>query len=407
MKTRVDIVEGGRIAFFSLGANRMRTVLTTLGVGIGVATLLAILSVIQGLNNSFAKDLANIGTNTLYIQKWSWTGGQWWKFRNRPNITREQIEALRRVPHVLTTAPIGGDRAQVSFLDRSRDSVQVMGTTTEYLDASTFEIARGRMISPADDANHLDVAVLGDDLVQGLFGDINPIGQRIRIGNHGFNVIGTFKRKGGSAMMGNPDLRVVVPLQTFESVFGRKRSLTGMVLVDAPDNVERAMDSVTATLRRIRQVAPDKDDDFSINRADQLLDAYKKLTGALFGVVAAVGFITLLVGGIGIMNIMLVSVRERTREIGLRRALGARQRTIVIQFLMEASVVSAVGGGLGAAVGLAIAKTIAYVGLLNASLTPLHIAGGIGFAALMGLIFGIWPAARAAGLDPVEALRYE
>jgi putative ABC transport system permease protein len=407
MKARVDIVEGARIAAFSLTANRLRTVLTTVGVGIGVMTLLAILSVIQGLNNAFSKDLASIGTSTLYIQKFPWNGSQWWKYRNRKNIELNHILALRNEPHVLAAAPTIADRKQATFLDRSRSGVVIIGSTEDYALTTGFDVDMGRNITPADDDNHLDVVVLGDDVRQGLFGRESPLGQRISLGTHKFTVIGTFKRKGGSAMMGNPDLRVLIPLHTFENLFGSHHWASGMVLVDDPKNIDSAMDHITGTLRRLRQTPPADEDDFAINRADVMLEMYNKLTGALFGVVAAVGFITLLVGGIGIMNIMLVSVRERTREIGLRRALGARQRTIVIQFLMEAAAVSAVGGGLGALCGLGIAKTIAFSGMLDAALTPFHIIGGIGFAAIMGLLFGIWPAARAATLDPVEALRYE
>jgi putative ABC transport system permease protein len=208
-------------------------------------------------------------------------------------------------------------------------------------------------------------------------------------------------------MLGNPDLRVIIPLKTFESIFGKSHWATGMVLVDSPEHMQQALDHITGTLRRIRHTPPGEEDDFAINQADSMLELYQKLTGALFGVVIAVGLITLLVGGIGIMNIMLVSVRERTREIGLRRALGARRRTIITQFLLEASTVSAVGGGLGALVGLGIAQVVAFVGPIDAHLPAPYIVGGILFAGMMGLIFGIWPAARAANLDPVEALRYE
>jgi putative ABC transport system permease protein len=202
------------------------------------------------------------------------------------------------------------------------------------------------------------------------------------------------------------DLVAFVPFRSFLSVYG-KRDFQIDVAVDDRKDLDRTEDEITGILRRVRNVPPDKPDDFSIFRAEQLADTYNSLTGALYGVAVAVGVITLIVGGIGIMNIMLVSVRERTREIGVRRALGARRRTIVIQFLLEASAVSALGGVIGTAVGLGLAKLVAAVTSLTAAVQPLTVLAGVGFAAMVGLVFGIWPAARAAQLDPVEALRHE
>jgi putative ABC transport system permease protein len=219
-------------------------------------------------------------------------------------------------------------------------------------------------------------------------------------------VVGTLSRKG--KILGQPqDLVAIIPLQTFAGYFGKRRDLSIGVAVGSPDDLNVAEDQVTGILRRARGTAAGKPEDFSINRPEQLANTYKELTGALYGVALGVGLITLLVGGIGIMNIMLVSVRERTREIGIRRALGARKRTIIVQFLLEAAAVSAVGGALGTSAGLGVAKLVSELTPLAAAVEPITIVFGIGFAAFVGLLFGIWPAARAANLDPVEALRYE
>jgi putative ABC transport system permease protein len=202
------------------------------------------------------------------------------------------------------------------------------------------------------------------------------------------------------------DNNVLIPYTTFLGLFGMKRSMT-IAVAGEPETLSLLEDELTGIMRRVRQVPPGKPDDFNINRQEQLLKIYNQLTGALYGVAVAVGLITLVVGGIGIMNIMLVSVHERTREIGLRRALGARKRTILLQFLLESLAVAVVGGAAGTALGLGVAQLVALLSPLAATACPSAIALGIGFSAAVGLVFGSWPAWRAANLDPVEALRWE
>jgi putative ABC transport system permease protein len=278
--------------------------------------------------------------------------------------------------------------------------------TEEYIDVSGYSLAGGRFITRADDETSKPVAVIGSDLVNSFFPGRDPLGQEILLDDHHFRIIGTLAPRGKMMDM-NFDRTVLVPLRKHRALFGNRRGMNITVGIERAEDIDRAHDQLVGILRRIRKTPPEKADDFVINRPEQLLEVYKKMTGALYGVVAGIGFITLLVGGIGIMNIMLVSVRERTREIGVRRALGARRRTIVLQFLMEAAAVSAVGGMLGTAVGLSLAKIVSLITPLAAAVNPSTMFFGVGFAAFVGLLFGIWPAARAAQLDPVEALRYE
>ncbi len=409
MSLRVDLVEGARIALDSLRNHRLRTVLTTVGVGIGVATLLAIVGIIQGLNSSFEQQLQTLGSSSVYVSKWPWVSlGDWWLYRNRKPLGRREVEAVRtQLPLATAVAPMLDDQEDVSFQGNELTAVDVTGTTPEWLTVSGFDVAQGRFFTEADDEARRFVAVIGQDIADSLFPhEANPLGSRIKVSNRFYTVVGVLSRK-GKILDQSQDLTVVVPFGTFQEQFGGRRSIQIGVSVPTPADLETAEDQLVGILRRARATPPDKPDDFSINKPEQLASTYNQLTGALYGVAIGIGFITLLVGGIGIMNIMLVSVRERTREIGLRRALGARKRTIVAQFILEAMAVSAVGGALGTAIGLSGAKIVSMVTPLAATVKPLTVLFGVAFASLVGLLFGIWPAARAANLDPVEALRHE
>jgi putative ABC transport system permease protein len=406
MGVRVDLLEGGKIALYSLRAHRLRTLLTTLGIGIGVCTLLAIIGIIQGLNTSFARQLAQLGSNSMYISKFPWVmHGDWWEYRNRRELSVHLVDSLReQVPELSAVAPMTQQNVDVFANGEQLSSVNLVGTTSEYPQVSGYDVADGRFLSEGDNDNSTNVVVLGADVAKGLFPAGSAVGNSVRLNGRPFRVVGTLQRR-GKILGENQDLTAMVPLRTYLTTFGKKRGITIGATVTEGGDVLRAVDLVQVALRRARGVPPEKGDDFSINRPEMLANTYAQLTGALYGVATGIGLITLLVGGIGIMNVMLVSVRERTREIGVRRALGARRRTIVTQFLLEAAAVSALGGALGTLVGLGLAKLVSLITPLAAAIQPLTIVGGIGFAAAVGLVFGIWPAARAAQLDPVEALR--
>ena len=408
MSLRVDLLEGGRIALRTLGVNRLRTVLTLSAVGIGVATLLAIVGIIQGLNGAFARQLASLGTATLNISRRPYVvTGDWWKYRNRKQLTLAQMQALAQQSQLATAVvpEVNEDSRDLTALDQSVSAVDLVGTLADFQKIWGYEVPTGRFLTDADSEAERQVMVIGADVAEQLFPGRSPLGQSVRLDNRPYRVVGVLAKKGqilGQSM----DLIAIIPFNTFLQVYG-KRDFQIDVAVDDADQLDRLEDEVTGIMRRVRTVPPGEPEDFSVNRTEQLADTYRQLTGALYGVAMGVGLITLLVGGIGIMNIMLVSVRERTREIGVRRALGARRRTIVVQFLLEASLVSAVGGAIGTVLGLGAAKVVSLVTSLAAAVQPLTVVGGILFAAAVGLIFGIWPAARAAQLDPVEALRYE
>lgn len=409
MSLRVDVLEGARIAARSLSTNRLRALLTTAGIVIGVGTLLAILGIIQGINASFSKQLAAMGSNTLYVGKFKWASrpDEFMAALKRKNFTYEQAEAIRRRSRYATAvAPFAGIRGEATFLGVTMSSMFILGTTADYAETTGVDLKTGRFLNDLDNVNLQPVAVLGAGVAESLFPNSNPIGASITLNAKSFQVIGVQAHK-QKTLENDPDRAVIIPYRVLLADFGHQWPTQIAVKIDSADHMAAAEDDLVDVLRRIRQTPPEQPNDFSINKADQLMDVYHKLTGALYAVLAGIGVITLLVGGIGIMNIMLVSVRERTREIGVRRALGARKRTIVLQFLMEAAAVSAVGGAIGTGLGLGIAKIASLVSPLAAAVQPLTIVFGVAFAAVIGLLAGIWPAARAANLDPVEALRYE
>jgi putative ABC transport system permease protein len=404
-------VEGLRIGLSSLAANHLRTFLTTLGIVIGVMTVIAIVAIIDGLNASFATQIGNLGTHTLYVDKWQWinTRDDWWSMRNRKNMGRTELEAIEReATEATAVAPMAGRSVTVIAGNEEISSIRCTGTNERYLETGGGTVAAGRFLGPTDVELSRSVVVLGAAVADRLFPRValdEVVGKRIRIRNAPFTVIGVMARRGRMLGM-DLDTNVTIPFTTFLRDMGGKRSIT-IAVAAAPGRLSALEDELVGILRRARRVPPEKPDDFSMNRQDQFLKLYNQLTGALYGVAVGVGLITLVVGGIGIMNIMLVSVTERTREIGVRRALGARKRTILLQFLIESSVVAALGGAVGTGLGLGVAVLVAAVSPLAAAVTPGAVALGLGFSAMVGLLFGIWPAWRAANLDPVEALRYE
>jgi putative ABC transport system permease protein len=407
-----ELREGFSIAGVALASNRLRTFLTTLGIVIGVMTVIAIVAIIQGLNQSFSDSLQGFGAATLYVGKYKFitTDDEWALLRNRKPIGKKELEAIEHeCVRAKSIAPQTGWRSTVSGNGHEIPNVQITGTNDQYLATNGGGLKAGRFLSAPDVEYARTAAVMGADVLDMLFPGIPPedaVGRKILVGGRGFSVVGVMERRGRFLGM-SMDNNVLMPFTTFLSIFGLKRSMTIAVAGADPETISLLEDELTGLLRRVRQVAPDKPDDFSINRQEQLLKIYNQLTGALYAVAIAVGLITLVVGGIGIMNIMLVSVHERTREIGLRRALGARKRTILLQFLLESLAVSAVGGAAGTVLGLGAAQLVALVSPLAAAATPSAIVLGIAFSAAVGLLFGSWPAWRAANLDPVEALRWE
>jgi len=405
---RVDLLEGGRIALRTLGVNRLRTLLTLTAVGIGVATLLAIVGIIQGLNGAFAKQLASLGTASLNISRRPYVmTGDWWRYRNRKQLTIAQMQGLLQQSQLATAVvpEVNEDGRELTAGDESVSGVDLVGTLADFQKVWGYEVPIGRFLTDADSDAERQVAVLGSEVAERLFPGRNPLGQSVRLDNRPYRVIGVLGKKGqilGQSM----DLLVLIPFKTFLAVYG-KRDFQIDVAVDDATRLDQLEDEVIGIMRRLRSVPPGTADDFSVNRTEQLADTYKQLTSALYGVAVGVGLITLLVGGIGIMNIMLANILERTREIGVRRSLGARRRDIWQQFLVEALTISFLGGLIGVVFGFAVSRGVAIYAEWNTLVTWNSIAMSFGVSAAVGLIFGLYPAVRASRLDPVEALRHE
>jgi len=396
-------------ALRSLLMHKLRASLTILGISIGIATVIALSSAAIGLDEAFARQLASLGPNTLYVSPRPWIvdGNNWWKYRNRPAVGQGDWHAIERYASLpLAVAPIAGTQGVVGKGGNEVKNVFIRGTTETFLETGNWAIKRGRFISNIDHEIGTDACVIGADIEDAIFPNQEPIGQQLRVGPIGrCTVVGTLVRR-GNAFGQSQDMLIVLPLSAFLRTFGQKRGVT-IAVVAPTGKVTETEDEVVSVMRNYRRLAPDKDDNFAVNRQDRMLNMFGDMTLKLKLVMYFIGIITAIVGGIGIMNILLVSVKERTREIGIRRALGARKLTILLQFLCEAVVVSCVGGFLGTAIGLAGANIVAMVTPLAASVNPMIVVAGVGFSAAVGLIFGLWPAWSAASLNPIEALRYE
>jgi len=396
-------------AAYALRAHRLRATLTISGIGLGIAMLIGILTVLNGFQVSFLRQLSTLGPNTLFVHKWKWgvDGKDWWKYKNRPNVNNldwRAMEANSTLPEAI--APLVGTDASVTHGGKELKHVDIRGSTSKYLQATGWQIRHGRFLTELDHELGTDACVIGADVEEAFFKGQDALGQRLRVGPlTRCTVVGTFLRK-GNAFGQSQDLRVLIPLSAFTRSFGLKRGLVLAVVAPA-GKVKETEDEVIAVMRNARRLRPDQEDNFSVNRQNKLLQGFNQMTMALNVVGALIGLITAIVGGIGIMNILLVSVKERTREIGVRRALGARRTTILLQFLCEAVMVSAMGGFVGVALGTFAGKLVDVLTPFPASIDPRVVTFGCVGSILLGAIFGIWPALSAAFLQPVEALRYE
>ncbi len=413
---RYESTESLKMALYQIKANKTRSFLTALGVIIGIVAITMMGTAINGIDRGFDKSLAMLGYDVIYVQKSSWsTMGQWWRYRNRPDIKTEYADQLNRIiadnPRSelsIAVPQMSTYQASAKYRDQILEHVFSLGTNHDYLQTASGNLAAGRFFTHGESASSEMVSVVGDDIASGLFPNEPALGKSIQIKNRKSRIIGVFRKQGKFLGLFSFDNQIIMPLGAFEKVYGKNMFTTIRVKIKNQERVAAAKEELLGLMRRIRRIAPDKEEDFSINEQR----AFKSQLDPIKNGIAVAGiFITgmsLFVGAIGIMNITFVSVKERTREIGLRKALGARRQTILLQFLIESVMICLIGGviGLGSAliITFAIEKIVPDFPI---EFSPALVLASLAVSVITGVVSGLAPAVTASKLDPADSLRYE
>lgn len=417
---RGDYGEIVRMALDTIRSNKLRSGLTVLGIVIGVAVVISISSVVSGLNDQVMQSITSLGSNLIFvyhIQPFSLSRPTA-EMRTRKKMTFEDYEALRGLPYVqaVTTGiryadpNFGSGTYTVKYGNRRVKNTILEGDTYTWKDVYDLGVAAGRWFTESDEDRHAPVIILGSDTAAELFPQGDALGKEINIEGELFTLIGVaYPRKSAfSSGKNEEDNLIFFPWSTFHKLHPELQGFWITVKATSQEDMPKAMDEIRAALRRVRKVPPDKPDGFEIFTQDSMSDLWKQLSGMIFIFMFAVSSVGLIVGGVGVMNIMLVSVTERTREIGVRKAIGARKRDILLQFTLEAITLTAMGGVIGVLFGAAVTQTIPAIwSSLPAHMSTFWAVFGLTAAAAEGLLFGIYPAWKAANLDPIDSLRYE
>jgi putative ABC transport system permease protein len=404
-----EMREGLRISLTALRANKMRSALTTLGIVVGIVTVTLMGTAIEGLNGAFKQSISSLGSDVLYVQRFGWfinSYEAWLKVQKRKEITIEQVRALeKQLTLAKAVAPVAQARRPARYKNKSTSSVFVIGTSEGFLATSGVNIGQGRFFTEGEAEGGRPVIVLGTQVATNLFGKENPLGKTMKVDGYGLEVVGILESQGTFLGQFSLDNMVIVPYRRFVGTFRNRPDYEIRVKAISVEKLPDLEEELRGALRKIRHVRPGLDDDFSINKQEQFLETFNRVGGTIATVGLFITGLSLFVGGIGIMNIMFVSVAERTREIGIRKAIGAKRRTILIQFLTEAATICLLGG----LVGLAIAWPLT---VLITKFLPTHMSLSIVAIAILvslftGVISGFFPAWRAARMNPVDALRSE
>jgi putative ABC transport system permease protein len=409
-----DTKEGLSIALIAVRSNPLRSALTMIGIIIGIFTVTLMGAFLNGMDQLLRKTASSMMTDVYYVDKWSWGGGDWRLMRNRPDIQEEYLNQLKGK---MTTAAafslsMGKWDQQAKYKNRSVEHMNTNGVDEGYLQTQSTEIQYGRFFTTSELSSARPVCIIGYEVANKLFPNSSPLGEVIRVSGYPLQIIGVTKRVGGLFSTFTVDNSVIMPFKTMESAYGQKhQSVTIAVRAKSVEHKLDTKDEIEFNMRQIRHLKPNEDLNFGINNQD----IFNQQIDGLTNILSIVGFmitgLSLLVGGIGILNIMYVSVKERTREIGIRKAVGATQRSLVFQFLYEATMLSLVAGSIALLLAYPVTVVVNNILLSDSDLQisfPIAYAGiGLGLSMAIGIIFGIAPALKASRLDPVDALRYE
>ena len=404
-----ELREGLLISWSAIRANKLRSVLTTLGIVIGIVTVTLMGTAIEGLNNSFLKSISSIGADVLYLDQRSWliqSHQEWVNAMKNPKIMPGEFDALQRQMTLASAMTlVAQDNDSVKYQKRGSSSAPVIGTTEQYQITSGLTVDQGRFFNSAECNGGRPVCVLGADLATNLFQGASPLGERIYVDRMPLEVISVLEKQGGFGEGGGTDNTVIMPLAQFTAEICENPPYDIQVKAKSLAQLDDAKEELRAILRRNRHIPPGDPDNFAINQQDQFLKLFHKVAGTIAAVGLFITGLSLFVGGIGIMNIMFVSVAERTREIGVRKAIGAKRRTILLQFLIEAACICVIGGVI--ALLIAWPATVLMRKAMPATMSPLIVGIALLVSAVTGVLSGFFPAWRAARMNPVDALRNE
>ncbi len=404
------VIEGILIALQSIWTSKLRSFMSVLGNIVAVTSIIAVVSLIQGLNATVTDAIVSeVGADSFVVDRYGITRSDedFDLVRSNPRVTLADAEAIRRYSPLVKAVMAESSRSgQVAYKDKLLESITIRGVSPEYVNFSSYTAERGRLISSTEVDRNRNVVLLGWGTADRLFGQTNPVDRVIKIEGVHYRVLGVNEKK-GSVFGQSQDEFAVIPLGGFQKIFGARPSIQLNVKPVSPDVVSEAMQDATVALRIERRLKPKQKDNFGLFTSDSILAIYHQATSGIFAVLVGVVALSLVVGGIVIMNIMLMVVTERTFEIGLRKALGAKRRDIMLQVLAESVTLSVAGGIVGTALGFLVALAISKASPLPAAVQAWSVALGIGITAVVGLVFGVYPAMRAAKLDPIEALRRE